>query len=1090
MSNEAAGTQTYQSLLDSITVASQLSLNERSVPGDLTKAAEIPRATYRLQFNKSFTFNDALKLLPYLNSLGISHVYASPILEARPGSMHGYDLINHSRINPEIGTLREFVRFCRAIKRCGMRLIVDIVPNHMGVGKSNPWWMDVLENGPASEYAEYFDIDWRPVKQELAGKVVIPVLGDSYGSVLTSGHLKLVFHEDKGSLAFQYYEHELPLNPVSYPDVLGLRLDELAKRLGETGTELAEYQSILSAFSHLPGHMEPSGFNRRITEKSLQMRRLAELCARNSEIGNFIRENLDSFHGSQQTDNAAFERMHRLLEAQAFRLVFWRVANDEINYRRFFDVNDLAALRTEDARVFADMHRFIFRLIEQGFVDGLRIDHPDGLYDPAQYFNDLQKGAAEKLGTQFLDKNSGLPFYVIVEKILASFEKLEDNWAVHGTTGYDFLNELLGVLICGEHDERFHRIYCDFVDGECSYEEMRIESKHTILSMVLASELNMLAHQLSNIAESSWYYRDITLNAIRNALREILVQFPVYRTYCRPGVVDKSAVQFIDWAISKAKRNDTVARTSVYEFIRSVLLMEAQQSPTPTGKESELEFKKAVENFAMKFQQFSGPVMAKSVEDTLFYRYARFIALNEVGGEPEKFSSSVAAFHKRNQQRSQRYPNSMLASSTHDTKRSEDVRARLAVLSEIPIDWERRVNLWARMNRLRKVETSSGMVPDPHTEYFFYQTLAGSFPLELKGEEALASYRQRIVDYMLKAVKEAKLFTSWINQNAEYEQRIADFVNDVLTPGPNNAFLPDLQKFVNGISSFGLHNSMLQTILKLTCPGVPDLYQGSELWDFSLVDPDNRRPVNFAERQSMLADFRPRSESNVDGASSEASASRQLCDAKSDASVLLVDLLLAPLSGRIKLYVISRLLQLREKAPELFERGTYIPLAVNGTKANHLIAFARKEESGRSLIVILPRFLAGLRESLLALRSRQDAGTLGSEHSEVLEEQSPTDSELSQSSAKPGESNTLENLRFDELADPEIWGDTQIVLPPEFSGLLNWHDLLAGKNIEIADFEYGTKASISPSTDKEFEGLLLNPAKCFELAPYMVLLGG
>lgn len=1033
MSNDATGTQTYHSLLESITVANQLSL-ESALPSEITKSAEIPRATYRFQFNKTFTFKDALKLLPYLKDLGISHVYASPILEARPGSMHGYDLINHSRINPEIGSMRDFVRLCKAIERADMRLVVDIVPNHMGVGKTNPWWMDVLENGPASEYAEYFDIDWRPVKGELDGKVVIPVLGDSYGSVLTGGQLQLIFKEESGSLLFQYYEHELPVNPVSYPDVLGLRLEELSKQLGADSVELAEYQSILSAFSHLPGHMEPSGFNRRITEKTLQMRRLAELCARQPAIVEFINKNLLLFHGADQNDTSAFERMHNLLEAQAFRLVFWRVANDEINYRRFFDVNDLAALRTEDSRVFADMHQFIFKLIERGYVHGLRIDHPDGLFDPVQYFNDLQKSVAERVGTKFVEKSAGLPCYILVEKILAPFEKLEENWAVHGTTGYDFMNEVLGVLIQGENDEQFTRIYDEFVGEHSSYEEMKLKSKFTILAMVLASELNMLAHRLSQIAESSWYYRDITLNAIRNALREILVNFPVYRTYCRPGNVDKSAVQFIDWAISKAKRNDTVARASVYEFIRSVLLMEAQQSPVPTGNDSELDFKKAVETFAMKFQQFSGPVMAKSVEDTLFYRYARFVALNEVGGEPEKFSSSVAAFHKRNQQRVQRYPNSMLATSTHDTKRSEDVRARLAVLSEIPQEWERRVNLWGRMNRQKKVESANGMVPDPHTEYFLYQTLVGSFPLQMDSEEALANYRQRITDYMMKSVKEAKQFTSWINQNSQYEQRITDFVNEVLTDGPNNAFLPDLRKFVDAISLFGLHNSMIQSIVKLTSPGVPDFYQGSELWDFSLVDPDNRRPVDFAKRQQMLDEFRPGDDTFI----------QELFGKAND--------------GRIKLFALSRLLKLREQNPVLFESGSYLPLCVNGDKAQHLIAFARRSESGETLIVILPRFV-------LSFLTTVEQG-----------------SELAIPAA--------ESLRFSALSNLTLWTNTEIVLPDEFGGLV-WRDLLSDKNLQLEKLICGTKSETSTSSNSECHsaGLILNPANCFQVAPYMVLYG-
>ncbi|MGH9548428.1 MAG: hypothetical protein ACRD3W_03595, partial [Terriglobales bacterium] len=483
-------------------------------------------------------------------------------------------------------------------------------------------------------------------------------------------------------------------------------------RLGADSFDLMEYQSIMSAFSHLPGHMEPQGFSERIREKQLQMHRLAQLCKRSPAIVEFIEQNLRVFE-VQGNDHKALQRMHNLLEAQAYRLVHWRVAADEINYRRFFDINDLAAVRTEDARVFAEMHDFVLKLIGERKLDGLRIDHPDGLYDPAGYFAQLQEKAAERLGGKFhLDtsKEQQLPFYILGEKILASFERLEDDWAVQGTTGYDFLNEVNGVLIRTESEAEFSRLY-DHIAGEpVEYEEMKRDAKKTILDSVLASELNVLAHRLNQIAESSWYFRDFTLNSLRYALRQIVIQFPVYRTYVTPKKAEKSARQFIDWAIGRAKRTSAANNTAVYDFIRQVLMMEASETPFDANAD-ESDFKRVVQTFAMKFQQFTGPVMAKSVEDTLFYRYSRFVCLNEVGGEPERFGSSVASFHQKNQIRQQRHPHTMLATSTHDTKRSEDVRARLAVLSELPKLWEQKATLWTRMNRGKKVQQENEQSP-------------------------------------------------------------------------------------------------------------------------------------------------------------------------------------------------------------------------------------------------------------------------------------------------------------------------------------------------------------------------------------------
>lgn len=1026
MPNESkSSVKVHHTLLESMETSMLGASPKKDEEPKNTVRASIPRATYRFQLHREFKIADAKNLLPYLKALGISHVYFSPIMKARPGSMHGYDLIDHSQVNPELGSFEELEEFARELHELGMGLILDLVPNHMGVGKFNSWWMDVLENGPASQFADYFDIDWAPVKAELRGKVAIPILGDSYGNILQSGALKLGFDKERGAISFFYYEHELPLNPLSYPQVLGQGLENLAFLLSEEKLDLIEYQSILTALSHLPGHMETSGFNERISEKSLQMRRLSELCKRNPKLIDFIEGNLRSFD-VVDGDIQAIERLHSLLEAQAYRLVFWRVANDEINYRRFFDVNDLAALRTEDARVFADTHQLIFKLIESKLIDGLRIDHPDGLFEPARYFQDLQKTAAEKLGGEFIP-GGPLPFYIAVEKILAPFEHIEEDWTVHGSTGYDYLNEVLSVLISNENDEYLSKIYTDFTGQKQSYEEMRYECKETILQKVLASELNVLAHRLSQIAESSWYFRDITLNSLRYALEKIMIHFPVYRTYITPQKIDKKAIRYIDWAISKARKESALTSSIVYDFIRSVLTLELTKNDRIGNNEN---FNRSVEAFAMKFQQFTGPVMAKSIEDTLFYRYSRFIALNEVGGEPDKCSSSISAFHQKNQQRIQYNRHSMLATSTHDTKRAEDLRARLAVISEMPQEWERRVTLWARMNRSKKANLEDNPTPYANVEYFIYQTLLGSFPLELMGEffstetlsktedkqealiqqdeiaEHLDIYRTRMSEYVLKAIKESKQFSSWINQNTEYEDAVTGFVLRILAPGSTNPFLPDLEKFAASIYQYGLLNSLTQTILKLTSPGVPDLYQGTELWDFSLVDPDNRRPVDFAKRQKHLG--------QING-----NMLPQMLDNLKD--------------GRIKLYVISKLLSLKTECEELFNCGNYLPLVVHGSKANNLISFARTTADGRCIIVTVAR-------NVSCLISQAD---------------------------KENERG-VPQFDYHALANKNCWLDTSISLSADLQNR-EYKELFSNKTIDAAE--------------------CLSPSQLFADAPFSVLIG-
>lgn len=893
----------------------------------------IPTATYRIQFNKDFTFLQALEIVPYLAQLGVSHIYASPFFRARPGSMHGYDIINHTEFNPEIGNAEDLNELIAQLRSHGMGLIVDFVPNHMGIGSDNPWWMDVLENGPASAYAQYFDIDWAPVKRELFGKVLIPILGEPYGKILETGQIKLSYQCESGRLSLQYYEHSVPLDPVSYPIVLGHALDTLKEQLGADNFDVLEYQSILSALDILPGHLEPVGFAQRIGEKNVQLRRLARLCMRSKEINDFVDRNVERYN-SDETDNAnRMQRMHELLEMQPYRLAYWRVAADEINYRRFFDINDLAAIRTEDVRVFNDIHSLLFDLAAERLIDGIRIDHPDGLFDPETYFRRLQQVTAERLGIDFkpvmatgAERDRHLPIYVVAEKILAPFEVLEESWLVHGTTGYEFMDTLNNLVVAEENEAQFTAIYEDFVGRRMNYEDMRHECKQIILDSVLSSELNVLSHRLSRIAESSWFYRDFTLSNLRAALRNIVVHFPVYRTYTTGNTVPDSARQYVDWAVNLAKRNSSVP-WAVYDFVAGVLKGDLDpQDFGVTDIDQAFNVRERLADFAMWFQQFTGPVTAKSIEDTLFYRYNRLICLNEVGADPKRFGASAAAFHRQNVLRHEKHPYSMLATSTHDTKRSEDTRARMAVLSELPEMWLEHVHKWAQLNEQHRTRLDNDeSIPDRNDEYLLYQNIVGAFPPQDRSTTSLEAFRERIKQYAMKAIKEAKLHTSWIVPNEEYETAIRNFVDKVLTPAPSNVFLADLQQFVDYIMPFGLANALTQVTLKFTSPGVPDLYQGNEIWDFSLVDPDNRRPVDFETRQNLL-----------DAGTSQWG------------------------DGGMKLHVTNKLLRLRRDNAELFTEARYIPLEVTGEKTAHVLAFARLADDGTAAVVAVPLKLAML----------------------------------------------------------------------------------------------------------------------------------
>jgi (1->4)-alpha-D-glucan 1-alpha-D-glucosylmutase len=897
----------------------------------MSKLPQIPVSMYRLQFNRNFTFRDATRLIPYLAALGITHCYASPYLRARPGSMHGYDIIDHNSLNPEIGTPADYEEFVSELHGHGLGQILDIVPNHMGVmGSDNSWWLDVLENGEASAYAEYFDIDWDPIKDELQGKVLVPILGDQYGNVLEQGELKLVFDGERGEFSINYHQHRFPINPHEYPRILRFQLSELETRLGSTHDDILELQSIATAFGHLPGreNITAEKAAERNREKEVQKRRLAALCARSAEVCDFFHHNVQILNGTPG-EPRSFDGLHELIKAQAYRLAQWRVAADDINYRRFFDINDLAAVRTENPAVFMATHRFILELVAQGKVNGLRIDHPDGLYDPAKYFRDLQEGIG--------DEGSGESrrLYIVAEKVLTGNERLRKEWPIYGTTGYEVAKLVNGLFVDSTTATRMERIYRSFTGRAEDIHELVYECKRLILKVALASELNVLANLLSRIALANRHTCDFTLNNLRSALSEIIASFPVYRTYVASEQVSAEDRRYIEQGVAAGAKRSNLPDPTVFDFIRKVLLIESN------GDEPRW-YRNAFVRFTMKFQQVSSAVMAKGLEDTAFYRYNRLVSLNEVGGDPTNFGVSVEAFHRANQNRLRCWPHSVLASSTHDSKRSEDVRARINVLSEMPAQWRAGLRRWRDWNRSRKKSVDGVPAPDRNDEYLLYETLIGAWPLGSVDAASWEKFVDRIQQYMFKAIREGKEYSSWANPNTQYESAVNEYIRTVLDRKRKNRFLNDFQEFQARISRVGLFNSLSQTLLKLTCPGVPDIYQGNELWDFSLVDPDNRRPVDYVHRQELLRNLANREKDNE-------------CDPGCRARSLLNSLE----DGRAKLFVISKTLNYRREHAEFFQNGRYLPITTHGRAANHLCAFVRQWEQ-QVAIVAVPRLCATL----------------------------------------------------------------------------------------------------------------------------------
>ena len=880
----------------------------------------IPTCTYRLQFNRWFTFAQAREVVPYLRALGVSDVYASPYFQAGADSLHGYDIIDHNKLNAAIGSQEEYDAWIAELHAHGMGQVIDFVPNHMGITEpGNKWWADVLENGPSSMYAPYFDIDWRPLKSDLRDKVLLPILSDQYGRVLERGELQLRFEE--GAFHLAYRNQKLPIAPGTYRLVLEIALENLAEYKDEEF--YGEFQSILTALEYLPRRTEtdPEKIAERAREKEIVKRRLERRGQEAPQVQRAIEKALAQING-RPGDPRSFDRLDELLNAQSYRLAFWRVAAEEINYRRFFDVNDLAAIRMELPEVFDAAHQLVVDLVRTGAVTGLRIDHPDGLYLPKEYLEALQQRCAKVLGMPL--PKDGRAVYMIAEKILSGAEKLRADWPLHGTTGYDFANQVAGVFVDTAAEADMTRTFHRFIGHTMHFGHLVYAKKRLVMRLALANEVEVLGNMLDRLSEKNRWFRDFTFEALARAVRETIACFPVYRTYLAPGQpVSDEDQHVIERAIATAKRRNPAMEESIFNFLRDILLFRFPENLDAQAREEHM-------HFVLKFQQFTGPIMAKGLEDTVFYIYNRLAALNEVGGEPQQFGLSVDAFHERNLDRHRNWPATLLATSTHDTKRSEDVRARMLAISEIPELWRRSLQRWRTVNRRWKKDVIESEAPDPDEEYLLYQTLLGTWPVAGNGkpvENVGTEYIERIQAYMTKALNEAKLNTSWIQPNEEWLAATRDFVAKVLEAGPKNKFLPAFLPVAEEITRLGAVNSLAQTLLKLTSPGVPDIYQGNEVWDYSLVDPDNRRPVDYKVRAEMLS-----------------------CLSSKTPEELLQNW---P-DGRIKLFLTQRALHFRNEHVDLFQSGKYLPLRATGSFADCCISFARQLDRDWA-IVIVPR---------------------------------------------------------------------------------------------------------------------------------------
>jgi (1->4)-alpha-D-glucan 1-alpha-D-glucosylmutase len=898
----------------------------------------IPLSTYRLQFNSAFTFRDAHAVVDYLHALGVSDCYASSYLKAVPGSPHGYDVADPTRLNPDIGTDSEYSAWVDALKSLGMGHVMDLVPNHMGIAKSaNPWWLDVLENGPSSRFARFFDIEWHPVKDELAEKVLIPILGDQYGAVLERQELELIYGD--GTFSVRYHDNTVPIAPDTYGKILEPDLERWLD--DHKGPDADELQSILTSSRNLPARTErePEQMAVRAREKEIVQRRLATLAGASDAVARLIDESVRRFNGVAGQARS-FDRLDDLLNAQSYRLAHWRVASEEINYRRFFDVNELAALRMEDPAVFDEVHHFVFDLVQRGAVTGLRIDHVDGLFAPRDYLRRLQERCANGLnehnGQERPDEGErGDRFYIVVEKILSAGEQLSSDWPVHGTTGYEFASIVNNLFVNPMNERALDDVYRRFVrERRQSFADLAYRSKKQVLHETMSGDINLLGHQLNRFSERNRHFRDFTLYNLISTLKEIIACFPVYRTYVTANdPISDHDRRYIIEAVQNAKRRAPRVTAVVFDFVEQLLL---KQTAITASEECEERAR-----FIGKFQQITSPVAAKGIEDTALYVHNRLASLNEVGSDPTQFGLDPAAVHHWMAERRRRWPSALSATSTHDTKRGEDVRARLNVLSEMPGAWKAAVTKWRAVNRRFKTDLKGRSAPDANEEYLIYQTLVGAWPFETD-DKTQAAFRDRVVAYMEKALREAKVHTSWLGPDDAYEAAVERFVRAILDRRRPNLFLQTFEPFQAQVAELGIYNSLAQLLIKITAPGVPDFYQGTELWDLNLCDPDNRRPVDYARRRDVLAGL-------------DACTASELLGQRAD--------------GRVKMFVMTRALATRARLRDIYEQGEYVPIQATGERRDSVLAFARlasgstrsPQDSGHATaITCVPRFVASL----------------------------------------------------------------------------------------------------------------------------------
>ncbi len=884
----------------------------------------IPLATYRLQFNARFRLEQALALVDYLDRLGISDIYSSPLLQAQKGSLHGYDCTDPTHLNSEIGSEQDLDSLAGRLHERHMGLLLDIVPNHMAAGSENPWWMDVLEDGPASAYASFFDIDWHPPRKMLHNKVLLPILGSPYAEALESQAFKLTY-EQSGFYIQLYGDIKLPVAPKSYLLILHYRLGELETALGAEHPVIRELGGLFAAANHLPDRValasELAG-ERRLQREALK-ERLWNLSQSSPELKNFVDENVRLFNGHKKKPDS-FVMLDRLLGEQAYILSYWLSSNAEINYRRFFTINNLVGMRVEDPLVFEATHAVILRLIERGLVTGLRIDHIDGLRDPHAYLRRLQERAG---GTAV--NGSHPPFYVVVEKILAHAERLPEEWPTCGSTGYDSLNALNGLFADAAGRRKLQKVYEDFLGWPTSFENLVYQKKKEVMQSLLAVEMRSLGHYLALLAEQDRYARDLRRPDLTSALTETTACMPVYRTYTRSFSIAADEGRYIEEAIEKARKRNPSIESHCFDFVSDVLLLHESGHVQPDQREARLAF-------VMRWQQFTGPIMAKGMEDSALYVCNSLTSLNEVGGDPQSNGVSPGEFHAfcRDQQK---HGHSLNATSTHDTKRAEDVRARINVLSEIPERWEQCLARWADWNAPKKKVINERTVPCSNEEILLYQTMLGAWPLNPK---EVPEFIARLEAFMVKAVREGRVHSNWVRPNLRFEQALTRFVRAVAKPGAGNAFLADFLALQSEIAFYGAINSLSQLLIKMTMPGIPDFYQGSELWDFRMVDPDNRGAVDFAERARLLE-----------------SVWKQ--DATDGRLKFIHEVMEHWEDGRIKLFLTSIILNFRRTHGALFLQGDHEPVAASGPKRENVFSFARHFENEWA-IAVAPRMVTRL----------------------------------------------------------------------------------------------------------------------------------